>query len=65
MLIILSESFTNYSPPSILIRRERVRTEGTVLTPKLKNFNYTLAQEVIFCAFFTVFSNKKDDLLNL
>ena len=59
MLIILSESFTNYSPPSILIRRERARTEGTVLTPKLKNFNYTLAQEVIFCAFLLFFQIKK------
>ena len=55
MLIILSESFTNYSPPSILIRRERARTEGTVLTPKLKNFNYTLVQELIFYAFLLFF----------
>ena len=59
MLIRFSESFTNYSPSSILIKKRRDRTEETVLTPKLKNFNYTLVQELIFYAFLLFFQIKK------
>ena len=61
----LKTSKTNFYRPKYqklqadLSKRKGARTEETVLTPKLKKFNYSIAQEVILCTFLLFFSNKK------
>ena len=63
----LKTSKTNFYRPKYqklqadLSKRKGARTEETVLTPKLKKFNYSIAQEVILCTFLLFFQIKRKD----